>query len=63
MEQEVKPKVGEYRLKIIEIIDEAPEVKSFKVETEEDISFYPGQFFMVKFEDNSKLQRAKKYLR
>jgi len=52
------PKVGEYKLKIIKIVDEVPEVKTFRVERGSEISFSPGQFFMVKFDDNPKLQRA-----
>tara|TARA_Y100000310_G_scaffold246052_1_gene251170 strand:+ start:10062 stop:10766 length:705 start_codon:yes stop_codon:yes gene_type:complete len=46
----------EYELKIIEIIDEAQEVKTFRVENK-NIPFYPGQFFMVRFDD-PKFQRA-----
>jgi ferredoxin-NADP reductase len=50
----------EYKLKIIKIIDETPIVKTFRVEIPEgtEIDFFPGQFFMVYFEDNPKLQRA-----
>ena len=50
----------EYKLKIIKIIDEAVDVRTFRVEIpeEKEINFYPGQFFMVRFEDNPKLQRA-----
>ena len=50
----------EHKLKIIKIIDETPNVKTFRVEIPKDteIDFFPGQFFMVRFEDNPKLQRA-----
>ena len=48
----------EHKLKIIKIIDEAVDVKTFRLETPEPINFLPGQFFMVRFEDNPKLQRA-----
>jgi len=52
--------IQEYKLKIIEIIDEVPEVKTFRVDipTGIEINFMPGQFFMVRFEDDLKLQRA-----
>jgi glycine betaine catabolism B len=46
----------EHKLKIIEIIDEAPDVKTFRVENK-NIQFYPGQFFMVSFDDPT-FQRA-----
>jgi len=60
MEQKNIPKVGEYNLKIKEIIDEVPEVKTFRVEVPNDvkIDFKSGQFFMVRFDDDPKLQRA-----
>ena len=48
----------EYKLKIIEIIDEAPKVKTFRVQTPEEINFYSGQFFMVRFDNELKLTRA-----
>jgi len=51
--------VQDHKLKIIKIIDEVPETKTFRVEIpEEDLNFYPGQFFMVRFEDNKTFQRA-----
>jgi NAD(P)H-flavin reductase len=50
--------IQEHKLKIIEIIDETPNVKTFRVETPQQINFLPGQFFMVRFPDNPKLQRA-----
>jgi len=53
MQQTIK----EYKLKIIEIIDEAPDVKTFRVEIQEEIEFFPGQFFMVRFDDPT-FQRA-----
>ena len=56
----MEPKIEEYKLKIIKIIDECPEVKTFRVEKhpEANIFFYPGQFFMVRFEDNKVFRRA-----
>lgn len=48
----------EFKLKIIKIIDEGPDVKTFRVANQEKIDFFPGQFFMVRFEDDIKLQRA-----
>ena len=57
--QQTIPKILEYRLKIIDIIDEAPKVKTFRVQTNvTEISFMPGQFFMVRFEDSTTFQRA-----
>jgi len=50
--------VEEHKLKIIKIIDDAPKVKTFRVEIPSTISFYPGQFFMVRFADDEKLKRA-----
>lgn len=49
--------VKEYRLRIKGIIDEAPDVKTFRVERPA-CDFFPGQFFMVRFEDNETLKRA-----
>ncbi|MAE42517.1 oxidoreductase [Candidatus Woesearchaeota archaeon] len=50
--------IKEYKLEIIKIIDEAIEVKTFRVKREKDMEFYAGQFFMVSLEDDPKLQRA-----
>lgn len=52
--------IQEHKLKIIGIIDEAPEIKTFRVQIPEgtEINFFPGQFFMVRFDDDPKLQRA-----
>ncbi|MAH33224.1 hypothetical protein CL615_02425 [archaeon] len=50
--------IKENKLKIKEIIDEAPNVKTFRLEIPEDLTYYAGQFFMVWFEDNPKLHRA-----
>lgn len=52
--------IQEHSLKIIKITDETPNVKTFRVEIpkEKEITFLPGQFFMVRFPDNHKLQRA-----
>lgn len=56
----MEPKIEEYKLKIIKIIDETPDSKTFRVEIPEnvEIDYKPGQFFMVRFEDNEKLKRA-----
>jgi len=60
MNQQTAQKIQEYKLKIIKIIDEAPNVKTFRVETPNgtEIKFFPSQFFMVRFPDEPKLQRA-----
>ena len=49
--------IREYKLKIIKIIDETPDIKTFRVENK-SIPFYPGQFFMVRFEDSEAFKRA-----
>src|SRR3989338_2320809 len=49
--------VNEYKVRIKEIIDEAPDVKTFRVERP-PCEFFPGQFFMVRFENNEILKRA-----
>jgi len=50
----------EHKLKIIEIIDEVPETKTYRVQIPNgnEITFYPGQFFMIRFEDDKTFQRA-----
>ncbi len=60
MPQQPIQRVREYKLKIIKIIDETPTVKTFRVEIPQGtgISFFPGQFFMVRMPDNPALQRA-----
>lgn len=50
--------VKEHKLEIIEIIDEATEVKTFRVKREKGMEFCPGQFFIVYMEDDLKLKRA-----
>ncbi len=52
--------IQEHRLKIIEIIDETSDAKTFRVEipSGNKINFDPGQFFMVSFEDNPALRRS-----
>ncbi len=50
--------IQEHKLKLIKIIDETPDVKTFIFEASEKINFLPGQFFMFRFPDNPKLQRA-----
>lgn len=50
--------IKEHKLKLIKIMDEAPDTKTFRVEIPDgNIPFYPGQFFMVCFDD-PKFQRA-----
>jgi len=49
--------IQEYKLKIIKIIDETPDTKTFRVENK-NIPFYPGQFFMVRFDDSTTFHRA-----
>ena len=49
--------IQEYKLKITEIIDETPDIKTFRVENK-SILFYPGQFVMVRFEDSATFHRA-----
>lgn len=49
--------IKEYKLKIIKIIEETPDTKTFRVKNK-DIHFYPGQFFMIRFEDSETFRRA-----
>ncbi len=55
--------IQEYILKISEITDETPTVKSFKVELPKEayIDFFPGQFFMVSFPDDSEIKLGRAY--
>jgi len=49
----------EHKLKLIKIIGEVPETKTFRVGVpDQNIPFLPGQFFMVRFEDSTTLHRA-----
>ena len=52
--------IQEYKLKLIEIIDEAPDTKTFRVEIPDgvNIDFFSGQFFMIRFEDDKTFQRS-----
>ena len=50
--------IKEHKLKLIKITNETPDVKAFRFETLKPINYLPGQFFMVRFEDDPKLQRA-----
>ena len=52
--------IQDHKLKIIKIIDESSDVKTFRLEmpVQSKLTFLPGQFFMVRFEDNSVLHRA-----
>lgn len=55
--------IQEHTLEILEIKDETPTVKSFKVKLPENlnINFYPGQFFMVSFPNNPEIKTARAY--
>jgi len=55
--------IQEHVLKVIEIVDETPTVKSFKVKLPEEmnIDFYPGQFFMVSFPNDSEIKLGRAY--
>ncbi len=55
--------IKEFVSKIMEITDETPTVKSFKVGIPKGIefNFYPGQFFMVSFPDNPEIKTARAY--
>ncbi|MBI4452986.1 hypothetical protein HY637_06160 [Candidatus Woesearchaeota archaeon] len=55
--------IQEFVSKIIEIKNETPTVKSFKVELPEnaDIKFFPGQFFMVSFVNDPEIKTARAY--
>ena len=55
--------IKEIILKLSEIADETPIVKSFKAELPEgtDLNFYPGQFFMVSFPGDAEIKTARAY--
>lgn len=54
--------IKEFASKVIEIADETPTVKSFKIELpDSSLSFYPGQFFMVSFQDDAEIKTARAY--
>ena len=40
--------------KIVEIIDEAKEIRSFRLRAEQEIKYIPGQWFYVKLDENLK---------
>jgi glycine betaine catabolism B len=50
--------IQEHKLRLIQITEQTPEIKAFRFETPKPISYLPGQFFMARFEDDPKLQRA-----
>ena len=58
MDEKPLQKANEYKLKIIKIIDETHDTKTFRAETKNPIGFLPGQFFMVRFEDSNVFKRA-----
>lgn len=55
--------VQEHILKISKIVDETPSVKSFQLELPKDanMKFYPGQFFMVSFADDTEIKTSRAY--
>jgi len=60
MQNIVLPKAQEYNLKIDKIIDETYDTKTFRMKIPPGlgINFFPGQFFIVRFEDSKSLKRA-----
>ena len=59
MQQQIK----EFVSKVVEIVDETPTVKSFKIGIPEGIvfDFYPGQFFMVSFVNDNEIKTGRAY--
>ena len=53
----------EYNLKLLEVIQETPEVKLFRFEYPNDteFKFYPGQFMMVSFLDEHEIKYSRAY--
>lgn len=53
----------EYNLKLLEVVRETPDVKVFRFEypNDKDFSFYPGQFMMVSFINDSEIKYARAY--
>jgi ferredoxin-NADP reductase len=46
-----KPRALKWEAELIEIIEESPDVKTFRFEKPENLSFIPGQYLMVWFKD------------
>ena len=46
-----RPKSKHFFAEILEIIDEAPDVKTFRLERPSDFDFLPGQFIMIFFRE------------
>lgn len=53
--------IHENVLKVIKITDETPTVKSFRVELPVPVDFFPGQFFMVSFPNDSSIKISRAY--
>lgn len=53
----------EYNLKLLEVIQETPDVKAFRFEypKDKDFSFYPGQFMMVYFINDPEIKQGRAY--
>ncbi|MBI2135264.1 xylene monooxygenase [Candidatus Woesearchaeota archaeon] len=51
-------KASEHKLKIIGVIDETHDTKTFRIERLPGIDFFPGQFFMVRFPNDETFKRA-----
>lgn len=60
MDEKPLQKANEHKLKLIKIIDETHDTKTFRAEIpkDADIDFFSGQFFMVRFEDSNVFKRA-----
>ena len=55
--------VKEYNLKLLEVIQETPDVRAFRFEYPKDneFNFYPGQFMMVSFINDLEIKYARAY--
>ena len=55
--------IKEYNLKLLEVIQETPEVRLYRFRHPDDneFNFYPGQFMMVSFIDESEIKYARAY--
>ena len=55
--------VKEYSLKLLEVIQETPDVRTFRLEYPKDraFNFYPGQFMMVSFPNDPEIKYGRAY--
>lgn len=55
--------IKEYSLRLLEVVQETPDVKAFRLEypKDRDFKFYPGQFMMVSFPNDPEIKYSRAY--